>query len=892
MAEETVRAFDRDGNRILVPASKVAELEELGGRVATEQDVAAVRAEETYAQKSLAEKALGVAQMAGPVMAVGIGAAKAAYNKATGSSVNLAPDLPPGLEAYKEGLSRGIGGGLPTVAVQKALEVTAGKEAARAYGQNALAAAKAHEGLYQAGEVTGLIGGAVAGGPITRVGNVAEAAAARSLGGLASRGALGRAALAAGELGARGAAEGALYGAANQITEDSLGDREIVADKLLAATGLGALYGGLGGALLGGGGSLAKSGAGAAVGSVRGSLSRAAGKAEQAVNDLGAKTADDGLEAIGKATGTSGAQERAAAKGLLGDLQTIEGQKGLAYDRAWSSIGKGFGLQSTGYAAKAAKFLPNGTRDIGEVMMRKGIINAEGGLMSAAKMGTPAELLPRIEAELAPIGQRLGEITEASGGRVSFRQIDEIFDEVLNAPRGGKPALAKTSGMEPTVKGIRQYRESLMRNLGFEDAIPKMNDAEAYSFVQQMRSAGLTDDQILSGVRDEAMSKTISLQDVLAQRKGLDDVIWREGSPLNASPRVEELRSVRTKVEALITDALDKSSGKVSGELAAEYKALKKDFMALSLAQSAARDSATRMAKGSTFGLLDTLRGGGNPALMMASKVVRERGDAAAAVLLYRMADMGTLTKMVSGVDELIGRAARGVTEAPKPAPTGAAVGNYRVAAQREAMELSKLASNPERVAEAVAKATEPMAQSAPNLSQALGRRLTDALAFAAAAAPKPKDPDPFDPHPAPKMSDAEAFSYVQKMRYVKRPELFFEEAAAGKITYEGVEVARALMPGAFAEMQQRTAEALADMIAAGSAPPYRQRERLGLLLDIPAVPAQRPDHVRFLQQIAVQSTQSPEPQGAPAKGPNGPKRPLSSPTQQNPLDRLEDKKR
>ncbi len=174
------------------------------------------------------------------------------------------------------------------------------------------------------------------------------------------------------------------------------------------------------------------------------------------------------------------------------------------------------------------------------------------------------------------------------------------------------------------------------------------------------------------------------------------------------------------------------------------------------------------------------------------------------------------------------------------------------------------------------------MAVSAPGLAGAYQQRLASAAAFLATKIPVKEDKDPFDPHPAPRLTDAQASTLVRYGNYVDRPQLFFEELERGKITPEGVEVVKTLMPGAFAELQQRTQLALVDMMARGQKPPFAQRERLGVLLDIPATAAQRPAHASFLQRNMLASEQSIT--GAPAP----PKRPMPTKAQPSSLDRLE----
>jgi len=118
-------------------------------------------------------------------------------------------------------------------------------------------------------------------------------------------------------------------------------------------------------------------------------------------------------------------------------------------------------------------------------------------------------------------------------------------------------------------------------------------------------------------------------------------------------------------------------------------------------------------------------------------------------------------------------------------------------------------------------------------------------------------------------------------MWYVEKPSRFFDEVARGKLTYEGAETAQRLMPRAFEDLQMRTMDALATQMARGKKLPFRQRQIIGVLMDMAATPSQRPDHAAFLQQNVLPLTEPP--QAAPARN-----RPVSIPTQRSALDRLE----
>jgi len=903
-----VAVISPDGEFGTVDETDAEAVARAGGRVLTKQEVAARQAEEQYQAQPTWKKVATVASMAGP-----LGYIPHVALRASGGQ------LPPELEAYTQGVSSGMTGGLASVGMKEAVEAVGGKDAGKAYAQTAKAVTEAHGGLHTAGQLAGFLGGAVAapgtgalgkaipGVGISALGGVAEQAAARGLAGVAARGAVGRALATGGELATRGAVEGALYAGAEQVSDAMLGDHELAAEKVFAAMGIGALGGAVGGFALGGAGSLATSGVKAVASKAQSAIGRALTKTEQTVATVGARadaaaaeartlakeTADEAGRAVtaagqraedaakgaargvvddavasGKAiaevTGTKPAQELDAFKGAIDKLASTAEQKGMAYDQAWKAIGAGQGLQSTAFAKRAAKYLPNGTRDVGEVIMRKGILNVEDGWVAAARGGTPEQMLPKIAAQIETVGARIGEITAANPARVPVGDLEDAFDKVLGP-------LRKKAGFEAVVSGVEQYRASLYEKLGLADPLLPRSEVKGLKLLA-------------------------SVQDVLAQRKALDQLVYQEAKTLDPKGRVAALRELRTHLEGVVSDSLDKASGDVPGKLLAEYKALKKDYMALSIAAEAAEDSAARMSKGASLGLRDMLAGvaGGGGLTGTASafghKLIRERGNAAAAVLLHRMAEMGTLTKVIRSTEEAITRASKGLLAKPAPSrpPESFHSVPVRERAQRALQRIAEIQADPASYTERVTRATEPLHQTAPQLAGALTQRFTDFAAFMAARVPVKPDPDPFDPHPAPRLTDAQAHTLALYDWYAEKPIRFFEDAERGKITPEGVEVAKTMMPRAFAELQQRTAEGLTELLARGVAPPYAQRAKLGALLDFPAVPSQRPQHMRLLQSNVLGSAEAAKAPPPTAPGATAPKRPIPTKTQQSALDRLE----
>jgi hypothetical protein len=861
MADEQLKAFDADGNRILIPATKEAatELTEKGGHVASDKEIKAAQLQDAYAAKSTGEQVGGAlaAGLAGPVA----GSALAG----TGA-IAVSPEY----QAAAQGAASAATGGLDQVAVMKALEATAGKGAARAYAQHQLDVAEANPEYKTGGELAGFaalagVGSgagaarAVPGLGISALGGAAEGGIARLLGGVAARGVAGRAVTSAASLGARGAVEGALYGAANQFTEDQLGDKDVAADRLFAATGTGALWGGLGGVALGGGGSLAKSAASGAVDALGGGISRMTRGAE----DAAARTEAAASRVEDAASRAEAAVAKSESKGL-GDLvagaSNKEAQLGVAYDQAWKSVGGGYGLQSTRFAKQAAKYLPNGTKDVGEAALRYGVIDSSDGAINAMRNGTPEAMVPKIETALDGVGARLGEITDNSGARIPATRIIDAVESTASP-------YAKKAGFGHVETGVRNYGADLVDKLGVQ-----------------------------------SVDGTVSVQDLLYQRKALDQLIYKEAKSLDPGGRVQALRDLRGKLEDVITSSLDEASGKVKGELAAEYKSLKKDYTALSIMQEAAADSAARSAKGGTLSLTDKIIGGAGstvgaviggplgaliagPGASFASKLVRERGNAAAAVLLYRMAESGTITRAVNAVDNQLGLSARGLLAGDRKALPAGKTPDPVARAREAESKLAEIASDPERTVNRVANLTQPMAANAPNVAGGVARGMTRAIAFLQSKLPPQKSVDPLAPNRARAWTSTDAEKFMRYVDAAKNPMGVLADIERGKVTSEGVETLKVLVPTLYRDLQQRTMEEIADQLAKGKPIPYETRLKLGTVLDIPADPSLRPQVKTFLQSNV---TTPPASGGKTGTGPTGPAHPpIKLATQHSEFDRL-----
>jgi hypothetical protein len=829
MADDKIKAYDRHGEKITIDKSEVGKLYALGGKLATKADISAHDVEAEYAKKSTAEKVAGLAVNASPLGAI--------YSQLSGNAA-----LPPELEAYRSGVAKS------TVVLPHAFKgaagVVGGDEAAKQYVERHDRYQEASPVAAGLGEAAGTIGGALVGSGVGAVGkaakfaspvgsvinsagNLAERGVAGVLGSAAERGVLARAGVEATKMGARGAVEGALYSGAQSASEDLLHDRDVAVDKLFAASGTGAAYGFGGGFLLGGASSLASSGLGAARQKIAGML---APKAEQAAiggaEGTAYRTAGERAESIvaQPSSGSSVADFRANAPKATGEV---------AHSLALDSLGA-----TKKEIEKAVANIPGGGKSVGEYVNRIHFAptNAEEGMIQgairAATKGRADELLPAIAADKAHrIGPALSDALGTSPARVHMDPIltraNQEYQNMLNDPLRAAGAEAFRTRLDMELNALAE--SGRIGADGAMDAVDAFRlrsglAKQAYELRKVNGSAG----DAYKGFLRDFDSATISAIDKAAEEagnKGVGDQIryWKaEWQRANAA-------------EALATKGASKVAGNNTFGLREGVGA------------------AVGMATGHPLGAMATALGG---------KVLRERGAAAAAYVLNRVSQREVLARSIQKIDDQIGRASKGLLM-PPPKGLPKAADRMPPAKELATKALATVADfqrDPEAHIEKVTRQVESIATHDPELADALVQRHVQAQTFLASKVPVTPDPDPLDPHPAPKMTPNEQAEFGRYAWYTEKPARFFTEVARGKLTFEGAETAKALMPRAFAELQSQTEEHLATMMAKGSKIPYRQRQYLGVLLDMAATPSQRPDHAAFLQANVSQDEPPPPP--------------------------------
>lgn len=766
------------------------------------------------------------------------------------------------------------------------------------------------------GEVGGLVGGTLLGGTeaglaakainpmraIESAGTLAESIAARagSALGLSSANVLGRAGQAAIRIGARGAAETALYSGTNELSEEMLGEPGLNAEKILAAGLEGAKGGALFGMALGAGGSLISSAAGGLKGLAANALTK--------------------------------------SPDLLGDA---------ANEQRWRSLNP-----SLKFAKEANARVTGGTAAVGEALGRYGITGST--IDEAIRSGDIGSISTKIDDAIGRVGQELGASYEASNAQIPLSKISDVIDAAI-APLRGK------AGLEPAVNSLERYRDSLMGHLAPEAkaAQEMVERGEAWTDIQKklgeipMRArnwpaseSGAWQEKLAKFLAEEApgteglapaamkgaehvagldfagrpigkeflaahnmAEPVVSIQSAIEQRKALDQLVFHETKSLDPNMRVAAMRDIRRQFEGVIVDAFD-DAAKAAGNEGAKAKllGLKGDYQKLSIAQNAAEDSVSRSARNRNFSLTDYMAGGilshiggavlgpighvaGGVAGAAINKIGRERGNAVAAAVLDKASAFARAQKAIAKTNDALDRAARGIVMGAKEsAGASRALGGetrslqerYNAAVKR----VNAMQSNPMQLLEAAQVHNEHLPQTSQAMSLATVR---SASYLGGAMGPKLATPPTLGQPLTKPMSNADMAAALERYNVATNPFSALRDFERGRMSVNQSRALEQVSPELFKDLQMRAFDVVQKKQAAGDPIPFDGRQRMHILLGIMTDPSQDPKMVASLQ--ANLSSENGQPgQGPQTKDPSSPKRPVKLPDQTSKLDRLEEK--
>lgn len=629
---------------------------------------------------------------------------------------------------------------------------------------------------------------------------------------------------------ASGATEGSLYGIGNQISEDSLGDHELNAEKLLAAAGHGALLGGV----------------------LSGTLESAGALSREVLGRMAPRIS-------------------AAAE-----------------EQAWKSLSP---LKK--FSEQAEARMVGGTKGVGRVLLDEGVIpdTLTGATpeqllprIQAAKDRVGAELSEAMAASGARV--RVDEIMRTVDDVIKPLEKKAGFESVVSSLQKYRESLIEKlapmveTEAAPTLKKMVERRLSVgeLETMGIRNWTPA--DAAEHGVTFRGNKAYVSEPIAQAPEKMLARPHDVSVQALFEQRKALDDLVYKEAKSLDPQMRVAFMRDIRKGLADMEIQSIE-SAGKALGKTGegAALKDLRKSYQALSIAEDAAETTTSRMATNRNFSLSDNLHGAAMlasghlalaPVVAAAHKVVRERGNAVAASLLNKMHALYGVEQAAQRVDRQIERGVTGLLKA------GGEV-RKRVApfpSHAESVKaVARAVADADGHADAIERATADIAEHAPNTANAFQRTAISATSFLASKIP-PSARRFHSPTPhaeTPRVSDADADKFARYVQAVHDPVGILDDMKRGQVSREQVEAVKAVYPKLYQQIVQRIQS---DMSERKTPVPYETRKQMSILFGTPLDPTLTPAFVKAMQSTFAGAPSQPQSTPAPTTG-GAPKRSL-----------------
>lgn len=357
-------------------------------------------------------------------------------------------------------------------------------------GAEAVNLAKGASALGRAGEAAsaGIRGIGVLPRLTAEAGAGAERLAARLVGdGATSVG--GRIAQTAIKKAAGAAAEGALFSAGQEVSEATLGNHELTAEKLLAGIGHGALMGGILGGALGG---------------------------------------------IGKAGSEATSAIAAKMRPKLSEL---------AGENAWKALSplKKF----TTEAEKRA----GGSASVGRTLIEEGVIpTEEGALKVGLNHATPEDLLPRITEAKGRVGEAIGQIAKQSKATVEAGELIASYERLVQ-PLRRKAGFEGIVTALDEYQGSLLKKLGVMGEDGLVASGPGVSKIPIADVIEQRRALG--DLAYREAKALDPKLRVQYLRDFYGELSGLEHKAIDEAAAKFGGPGAAELKTLNKKFQHL-----------------------------------------------------------------------------------------------------------------------------------------------------------------------------------------------------------------------------------------------------------------------------------------------------------------------------------------------------
>lgn len=659
---------------------------------------------------------------------------------------------------------------------------------------------------------------------------------------------VGRVLTGAVKYGVSGAIENGLITMGNEVSEEALGDENLNGEKILGAFGHGAMVG---------------SAFGAGFGALSGVGSSIVGKLAPSIEHLS-------------------------------ELQTL----------------KAFGSAGDRNTIKDAvrKFGSEAPKELKSVAFKYGLLE-----------GAPdaEQLFNKTESAYTKVGEELGNLRGGMDAAVSkVADMPSVKGIMKNLHENERVAqLKEFAGMNRSLVGLSHEEEARLVQLG-ETLKSTANPEARIAILNEMK--GLSNLSRNSEVANLEKMLTemggkdgrISFEKLGKFRAFIDDQIpkgsWNRSLTEAEKSKAALLKAARFAIEDELVEAGEKVMGP---EKMAEYKALKSDYHKLSFLYNRAEASYIGKLNNHAVSLTGKMLGVGvlahatHPAgipaavaTMAAHKLMRDRGNAAAAVVLDKMSQFGFIRKATEGIDKAADSAAtavlkraeggeakvmskpRGRIKLGRLLPKEQKTPDEPVAARDKATEnlykSSAMSALPSLQAEAAGAALGGIHTQAPKHAGAVASNFNMTVQYLLSQLPKDHvNHQELSGPLAGRVSDQELDEFNRKHEGATDIVGTMQKIQNGRVTQEHIDGMKGGKPGVLQEFRQKVVTKLAEM-----SPEKREQIPMGsqmeisLILGVPINWAQQPDGLKLLQANDSKFTQS---DGRPA-GAATPGRPAS----------------
>jgi len=518
--------------------------------------------------------------------------------------------------------------------------------------------------------------------------------------------------------------------------------------------------------------------------------------------------------------------------------------QGVAEEQAFRSVNA-----RKAFTARAAD-IPGGSKALGRVLLDNDLI--------------------RVGDTLETIAPRLAAAKESA--------VDELTKVVSTVETKGVP-------LADTLNALEKRASEFDRKLGYESAANAVRQ-QRENLARVFGAVG-EDGKIVQALVDHT---SVPLGDLLAARRSLEGTINWQTDTVVAQGR----KAAGRTLEDIVTEHGEQAAKASGSTFKDAYATAKLRFRQLSLLDEAAQDSLNRANANAAHSLTDKIFGAagfaagathgplgavGGLAMGQASKFVRERGNAASAVLLDKLSALSGVERAAQKVDRQVDRGVAGFFKPGERAAiklkpkyeateTDKSGGPYRSRVE----SVARAVANADHHADAAAAATADIQNHAPQTANAFQRAALRTTAYLQSQIPQGhRDLQTITPQfGQPRVSDAEKARFNRVMDVTHDPPRLLEHMARGVLTLDEVKAVKHTSPSLYKEMVTKVQHELSVLKKPLS---YDQRKQLAVFLGQPTDATLAPAFIASMQKNF--STPTEKPQQTPGM-PQAPKRMLS----------------